>query len=554
MNLLTARKGTGFDRFDALVLAAYIAVLAFAIHHYLPFSDEAQAWLIARDSSLHEMLFRRLHYEGGPALWPLILWVAIRLHMPYSGINWMAGAFALPGIYLLLRFSPFPRIFRWLMPFTFFLQYQYAVVARPYVFVAVLLFTMCILFTLARPQPVLFALAAGLLANISLHAAIVAGIFCLLYLYELYRPQRESPVAAPARSVLAGAGLFLLLALCSAAAAFPAPDAAIAFTPSKTVMKPRPLLRKLIPEERLPPSAPPLDRPLDSNGEPAKPPPAISPIIRSAVFAVVIGGSAACYPIATSNLLAIGFLTSFWLWLWSRGSLRLLSPFLISVLLSVQIFVLAHHTGIFLLTLVAAAWIALDIPVDRRFAGTHSAWIQPVFTVIALVVVVLQIGWSYHCIHSEVYMPPDPGRETEAFLAQNFSGKRIAGFGFESVSTQAYAPHSLFFNQPHAYWVWSVNVSTDRRRSETLRQHPDVVVADDFFTREDSIFNQWHPFIPAGLRTYVQMIQFWQHNGYRETHRFCGDRFIRLGVEDTFCEVILEPGPSTNAPMPQPVR
>ncbi len=554
MNLLTARKGTGFDRFDALVLAAYVAVLAFAIHHYLPFADEAQAWLIARDSSLHEMLFRRLHYEGAPALWPLILWVATRLHMPYAAINWMAGAFALPGIYLLLRYSPFPRIFRWLMPFTFFLQYQYALIARPYVLVPALLFTMCILFTQAQPRPVLFALAAGLLANISLHAAIVAGVFCILYLYELHRPQRESPAAVPVRSVAAGAGLFLLLALCSVAAAFPAPDAAIAFTPSKTVIKPHLLVRKLISEERLPPSSPPLDPPLQSNGVPAQPPPDISPIIHWAVFALVIGGSAACYPIASSNLVAVGFLAGFWLWLWSRGTLRLLLPLLISVVLSVQIFVLGHHTGIFLLALVAAAWISLRMPEGDALARVRLPWIQPVFASLALLVVLLQIGWSYHCIHSEIYASSDPGRETEEFLAQSYPGKRIAGFGFESVSTQAYTPRSLFFNWPHSYWVWSVNVSTDRRRTEALLQHPDVVVADDFFTREDSIFNQWHPFIPAGLRTYVQMIQFWQHNGYRETHRFCGDRFSRFGVEETFCEVILEPEPSTSEPTPQPVR
>src|ERR1700694_2583137 len=259
MDFLRARKGTGFDRFDAAVLAVYAGVLAWAIHFYQPFVDEAQAWLIARDSSLPEILLRRLHYEGHPALWPMILRVAYRLHLPYGGINWMGGAFALVGIYILLRFSPFPRIFRWLLPFTFFLQYQYAVVARPYVLFTGLLFTLCILFNLEKPRPVLFGLVAGLLANISLHAAILAGMFSLLYVYELYRLRQQSPGRVAPRSVAAGAGLFVLFLLCAAAVAFPAADATVSFRPNETVVKPNALLMRLIPEERLPPSAPPLD-------------------------------------------------------------------------------------------------------------------------------------------------------------------------------------------------------------------------------------------------------------------------------------------------------
>jgi hypothetical protein len=53
-------------------------------------------------------------------------------------------------------------------------------------------------------------------------------------------------------------------------------------------------------------------------------------------------------------------------------------------------------------------------------------------------------------------------------LTKNFAGKRIAGFGFESVSTQAYAAHKLFFDWPEDYWLWSVAVLIDRRHREAL--------------------------------------------------------------------------------------
>jgi len=547
MDFLTARKGSGFDRFDAAVLTLYAGVLAWGIYFYQPFVDEAQAWLIARDSSLRELLLRRLHYEGAPALWPLMLWVANRLHLPYAGINWMGGCFALVGIYILLRFAPFPRIFRWLLPFTYFLQYQYAVVARPYVMFPALLFTLCIMFTLRKPRPVLFGLIAGLLANISLHAAIAAGIFALLYLYELYRPRQRSTERVNSRRVAAGAALFVALSLCSAAVAFPAADAATALCAGKTLVKPNAILLKLVPEDRLPTSAPPLDAPLDPGGASSatsEPHAGYSPIVFLTVKTIILGANAAFYPIAQSNTLAICFVAGICIWLRSRGCPRLVLPYLVAVLLSVSVFVFDHHTGIFLLSLVAAAWIALNLASDDE--ASRPRWIEPAFCVVSLVVVALQIGWSVHCIRSITLMPSDPGRETEAFLVENFAGKRVAGFGFESTSTQAYSPQKLFFNQPHAFWMWSARLLADRRRTEALEQHPDVVVVDDVTSGGNIIFDQWLPLFPVGKRSNVQMIEFWQENGYRTTHQFCGHQFRRAGLSYTFCELIMEPGPVAN--------
>jgi hypothetical protein len=544
--LFKVRRDTGFDRYDAIVFAIYIAILAFAIHQYLPFADEAQEWLIARDSSLHDLLFRRLHYEGHPPLWALILWVVARLRMPYAGINWMAGAFALPGIYLFLRYSPFPRVFRWLLPFTFFLQYQYAAIARPYVFFPALLFAMCIIFTLDRPRPVLFGLVTGLLTNISLHAAIVAGVFCLLYLHQLRGRRRQEGLFIPRRSVAAGAALFVLMALCSALTAFPAPDAAVAYSPYKPVIGSHAFLDKLIPEEKLPPSAPPLDKPLDPDGSKAKAEsaPKINPVLSAAATTLVLGANAACYPLAESNLLAIGFLGAFWLWLWARGCSRLILPFLVATGLSVHIFVYDHHTGIFLLSLVAAAWTALQTVEGNTLAQKRLPRIEYILSAIALLVVILQIGWSWHCIRGSISVPSDPGRQTEEFLAQNYSGKQIAAFGYQSISIQPYASQNLFSNQSHSFWLWSANVPTNRRRTEALLQHPDAVVVSDITVGNEIVLDQWLHLVPVGTHPYHELLEFWQQNGYRETHHFCGSQYRRKGLADTMCDVVLEPIPA----------
>jgi hypothetical protein len=537
MNLLTARKGTHFGRFDAAVLCLYSCVVAWAIRHHLASGDEAQAWLIARDSSLHDLLLRRLHYEGAPPLWHLLLWVAARLHLPYTGINWLGAAFAIAGVYLLLRFAPFPSLFRWLLPFTFFLQYQYAVIARPYTLAPVLIFALCILYTQQRPRPILFALVAGLLVNLCFQSAVLACVFAALYFCGLLVGNRPVAGKATAQPIAPAISIFLLLSVFAAAVAFPAPDAGLAGTTRRFMAHPSALLLKLIPEEKLPPSAPPLDPPLHGRETPSHAT-HVPAIVRVAATAAVFGANAACFPIARSNLIAVFFLVSLSLWLWSRRNLQLGLPFLIAILASTQVVIFDHHTGIFLLALVAATWISLA---TRRTPLYRSRWIEPLFASVSLLVVLLQIGWSIHCVRAESSAPYDPGRETEAFLAQSFPGKRIAGFAFESVSTQAYAPHNLFFNWPESYWLWSVPVSIDRRRSEALAQHPDVVVAGDFIPRGESVANQWLTIVPAGQHPYAPMLEFWQQNGYRITHRFCGDKFMRLGVTDSFCEVILEP-------------
>jgi len=556
MNLLSTRNRSGFDRFDAAVLALYAGVLAWAIHFYQPFVDEAQAWLIARDCSLGELLLRRLHYEGAPALWPLLLWVANRLHLPYAGINWMGGCFALAGIYILLRYAPFPRILRWLLPFTFFLQYQYAVVARPYVMFPALLFTLCIVFTQHRPRPVLFGLVAGVLANISLHAAIVAGIFALLYLYELVRPQRHWSENVRWRGVATGAGLLVALCVCSAAVAFPATDTTTAFINGKTLMKPNAILLKLVPEEKLPIGAPPLDAEFDLNAS-RTPNAGYSPLVFHTVMTIILSANAAFYPIAESNLLAICFVLSLCIWLWSRGCLRLVLPYLGAVLLSVNVFVFDHHTGIFLLSLVAAAWIALELTSDDAALSpqngalhSRSRWIEQPLFAITLVVVALQVGWSMHCIRGVTRTASDPGRETAAFIAEHFAGKRVAGFGFDGMSSQAYSPQKLFFNQPDAFWLWSANVLTDRRRTEALEQHPDGVVVAGLTTGGDNIFDQWQHRVSASKSTGQLMIEFWQRNGYHITHQFCGSQFRRAGLAYTIRDTVLEPDPVANEARP----
>ena len=54
---------------DAVALTAYGSLVFAAIAHHEPWSDEAQAWLMGRDTGFGDLLFRALRYEGSPGLW-----------------------------------------------------------------------------------------------------------------------------------------------------------------------------------------------------------------------------------------------------------------------------------------------------------------------------------------------------------------------------------------------------------------------------------------------------------------------------------------------------
>ena len=124
---------------EIVTLCIYAGLLAWAIPHHEPWADEAQAWQIARTLPLVQ-IFHVLSYEAHPGLWYICLWVLSRLHVSYAGMHWVAAAIGFSGVAVLVTTSPFPRFIKLLLPFTFYLAFQYAIVARSYVLAPLLIF------------------------------------------------------------------------------------------------------------------------------------------------------------------------------------------------------------------------------------------------------------------------------------------------------------------------------------------------------------------------------------------------------------------------------
>lgn len=562
--LLAWRSRAHFGWVEGLVFAGYCALVSFIIPFHEPWGDEAQAWLIARDNSVWEIIRSRLHYEGAPPLWHLLLHAFHLAGGRYTGIDWFGAAFAAAGIFVMLRWSPFPLLIRSLLPFTFFLAYQYAVIARSYVLFPLLVFALCALY--GKQQKIIwFALTAGLLANLSMQGIVVASLLCLIYILDVVRARGLAGLRTWPR--LKGAvALYAAMAGVATFVALPPPDVNFIAGNVASGGAIHEALAQLIPgTPNLYLQAAPLDPWFPPDREPPQPSfvhapgqwlawkvnhrpelnelgdPAPQTFVQARAEDFLSFASQATWPISTSNLLACAFLVTLALWLRERSALRLLIPWMALIIIGQVLWVTDHHVGMLLITLLAAMWIGFE-----RFPGRGVSRTQTALTLLLAFILALQIGWTVHCARADIHGSYDPGPETARFLKEH-PVSSTAGFHFWAVSVQPYFDRQPFYNERTQYWLWSWNADSDRYYRTVVADRPARIVYSVEFPGDGQMRNQWIQIgkMPTAEEKLTlpwdQLYSYFKLHGYVETHRFCGVRFARLKSSFIACDLILEP-------------
>lgn len=210
-----------------IAFALYVVLLCIIASFHEPWFDEAQSWQIARVASLRDILFSIPHYEGHPPLWHLLLALPARLGVPYEfGLKAVNIIVCSAAVWLLLFRSPFLRIVKLPLPFTFFLFYQFGVISRPYS----LLFLAFVLAALAYParneRPFRYVLTLVLLCFASAYGLVFAGGIALVWLIELLRTSlfRNGFVQFVRDRRIWALALLLLVAIVNLLLILPAPD------------------------------------------------------------------------------------------------------------------------------------------------------------------------------------------------------------------------------------------------------------------------------------------------------------------------------------------
>ncbi|MGZ3650987.1 MAG: hypothetical protein ACXVCI_10025 [Bdellovibrionota bacterium] len=163
----------------ALFFLLYVAIVFAGVMHHEPGIREAQTWQLAKNSTITELLFRHMRYEGNPGLWHLLLMLPTKLGLPYKSANFMSAFCSVLSAGLIMFLSPLPFWLAAALPFTFFFVYQSGILARPYCLFPVLLFSIAHVFPSRFVRPERYFLLLGLLALVSLHGTIVAAVLAL---------------------------------------------------------------------------------------------------------------------------------------------------------------------------------------------------------------------------------------------------------------------------------------------------------------------------------------------------------------------------------------
>jgi len=199
---------------NALFLLILVANLTRTVRHAM-WRDELQIFQLGLGSSSLFDLFARLKYVAHGSLWDGLVWLITRVTADPAWMQVLQAVLA-AGVWIVIyQWSPFTRIEKFLLLLSYFLFFEYFVMSRSYVLVALLGFAFVAVRQHQPQQIVLAWLLLGLLANIVMHATIWSMALAVFFAIE----QHERRGA-----FYAGAALYLALLAFGIATMIPAAD------------------------------------------------------------------------------------------------------------------------------------------------------------------------------------------------------------------------------------------------------------------------------------------------------------------------------------------
>jgi len=401
-----------------LTLAAYCGVIFVGVRHHEPWADEAHAWLLSRDLSYRYLVFRQLAYEGHPPLWGTILWIANHwFHLPYQALGWIGGLCAIAGCWFFCRYSPFPLFVRVLFPFTYFVAFQYAIVARPYVLLSLFTLAAAHFFEEAGWRPWRFVTAIFGLALLCAPGVMMSVGFLAARVWYCFRSWAD--IMPGTRRKLISALLVVGVVL-----------AFVAYV-----------------------NWPPADR---VNAGPVR-----SADETTFGFAFLPRDISAAF--MGSFVPSLAFLLVVGMWCADRH--RLL-PFLAPMVLVLGFFVKIYgnlwHSGALALIAVAAVWIAFPLP--PRYSGKIASTLNALMLLGVASFLAVNLYWTARTLALDYSRAYSGSADAANFLC-SVGAKRdsTCGFGFHSSAVQPYFRGSIFKNWPEgeAFWRFEQRNHTD---------------------------------------------------------------------------------------------
>jgi hypothetical protein len=399
----------------------YCVVIAIGAFVHEPWWDEAQAWLIARDAPIGDLYLRHVAYEGHPPLWFLLLAIPAKLGLPYASLKVVASLAALAGVYLLLfRLTFVPLTVRLLLPFTFFIAYQYTVVARSYVLLPPILWGIVLLYERRAQRFGTFTLLLILLSNVSVHGFAVACGLALLFLIDALRG--KVAVAQMKRATfLLGTLAFVLNAVVLVVILSPPSD-----LQSKDALHS------------------PLD--LSRDGE-----------LAAVIFEHVLFDSTPAVSPTVAVLFASALAAVLLFFAWRAGVLGLLLLLALAVFSVATVYYSGWHEGIFFLVLLFALFVAYGrVPESDRATLPFRA-----ATGVLLLILLRHVQWAALSLTYDIRTEWTGSKAAAQYIAEHHLDRsRLFAAGLRTTEVQPYFRSNVFDNYGYGkegYWIWSTD-------------------------------------------------------------------------------------------------
>lgn len=200
------------NKWKLLLLCLYAGLVIFGGVHHEPWRDEADVWYTAREASVVQTI-DSAKYWGMPILWHLILMPFAKLGLPYITLTFINISIAIFAVALLLFFGEIPFFAKILFIFSYYMAYEYAVIARNYILVPLLLFAIASIYKKKLERPYLYAFLISLLFQVNDYVLIPAAALVLDFGIEVFKSRHITKKSLYSLAIMLIAGFMTLMML-----------------------------------------------------------------------------------------------------------------------------------------------------------------------------------------------------------------------------------------------------------------------------------------------------------------------------------------------------
>src|SRR4030065_1027453 len=132
--------------FPVFLILLYTVISLVLLLHHEPWEDEAHTWLVARDLDIIS-IFKQMAYDGTPALWYILNVPFAKTGLPYMSEFILHLVIAIAAVTIFILYAPFSKLTKVLFIFSYYMAYEYSIIARSYGLSILILFLIAALYT-----------------------------------------------------------------------------------------------------------------------------------------------------------------------------------------------------------------------------------------------------------------------------------------------------------------------------------------------------------------------------------------------------------------------